>query len=340
MENKLNQASLSKYSKDYVKVFCTELFKSTKKLSGPDILKLKQSKQVNLLIVMNLFNRWNEERRQLMSPYFDFNAKEVQEQMDELMNVLSRNISISEKDFKPLLEEAVKDTITLIFDPFTWMHRAIGKLQNVGNEEIASFKKYIKTNAGLITGLEAKVAGRTVGVLEAQEFLKKVWQEMDEELDDTLPHIKALSEVSAPDLDILYTNNVGHSVKDQIREKVSSNAPANQPKKEEAGGNQSKTFYDTIAVDSKRTLADIHSHKKIESLSKIMTINQKFMFTNELFDGNREEFIKALDAFDACANYDEAEGLLSSKYVDKYNWNLDSEQVGEFLELIARRFGV
>ena len=340
MENKLNQASLSKYSKDYVKVFCAELFKSTKKLSGPDILKLKQSKQVNLLIVMNLFNRWNEERRQLMSPYFDFNAKEVQEQMDELMNVLSRNISISEKDFKPLLEEAIKDTITLIFDPFTWMHRAIGRLPNVNVEDIANFKKYVKTNVGLVTGLESKIGNRTVGILEAQEFLKQVWQEMDEELDDTLPHIKALSEVSAPDLDILYTNNVGHTVKDQIREKVSSNTPANQPKKEEAGGNQSKTFYDTIAVYSKRTLADIHSHKKIESLSKIMTINQKFMFTNELFDGNREEFIKALDAFDACANYDEAEGLLSSKYVDKYNWNLDSEQVGEFLELIARRFGV
>ena len=340
MENKLNQASLIKYSKDYVKVFCADLFKNSKKLSGPDILNLKQSKQVNLLIVMNLFNRWNEERRQLMSPYFNFEAKEVQEQMDELMNVLSRNISISEKDFKPLLEEAVKDTITLIFDPFTWMHRAIGKQANVGLDEIDNFKKYVKTNVGLITGLEEKIGGRKVGVLEAQEFLKQVWEEMEEELDDTLPHIRALSEVSAPDLDILYANNVEHSLKNQIKDRVTTSPKTHQTKKEEAGGEKSRTFYDTIAVESKKTLADIHSHKKIESLSKIMTINQKFMFTNELFDGNREEFIKALDAFDACANYDEAEGLLSSKYVANYNWDLDSEQVGEFLELIARRFGV
>ena len=340
MENKLNQASLIKYSKEYVKVFCADVFTNTKKLSGSDILNLKQSKQVNLLIVMNLFNRWNEERRQLMSPFFNFEAKEVKEQMDELMNALSRNILIGEKDFKPLIEEAVKDTITLIFDPYKWVHQSIAKLQNVGNEEITSFKKYVKINAELITGLEAKITGRTVGVLEAQEFLKQVWDEMDEELEDTLPHIKGLSEISAPDLDILYSNNVEHSLKEQIKEKVTSSTNIQYPKSEEAGGNKSRTFYDTIVVESKMTLADIHSNKKIESLSKIMTINQKFMFTNELFNGNREEFIKALDAFDACTNYDEAEGLLSTKYVNIYNWDLDSEQVGEFLELIARRFGV
>jgi hypothetical protein len=76
----------------------------------------------------------------------------------------------------------------------------------------------------------------------------------------------------------------------------------------------------------------------IGELSESLAINQRFMFTKELFDGNADLLRHALKSIDGSHSFDEAINLVNTRYVAELGWNTDSEAVLEFLQLIYRRF--
>ncbi|WP_373396663.1 hypothetical protein V8V91_18170 [Algoriphagus halophilus] len=76
----------------------------------------------------------------------------------------------------------------------------------------------------------------------------------------------------------------------------------------------------------------------IGDLSESLAINQRFMFTKELFDGNSDLLTHALKSIDECRNFNDAINLVNSRYVNELNWETESEPVQEFLLLIYRKF--
>jgi hypothetical protein len=86
-------------------------FLKNEKINGKEILSFCDIKQVNLFVVKELMRLWNAESEKWRSPFFNYESAEVQEVVAQFKIVLSNNISISKKDFVPLLKAATAQTL-------------------------------------------------------------------------------------------------------------------------------------------------------------------------------------------------------------------------------------
>lgn len=77
--------------------------------------------------------------------------------------------------------------------------------------------------------------------------------------------------------------------------------------------------------------------KKIENLVAAIGINEKFLFTNELFDGNTEQFIKTINELNNLTSFEEANGYLS-KLVEKNSWEVEETPYLKLLTLVERKY--
>lgn len=81
------------------------------------------------------------------------------------------------------------------------------------------------------------------------------------------------------------------------------------------------------------TLAE--NFQKRKKIKDSLTINQKFMFTKILFNGDFELFSAAVERLDELDNLNQAKNYLSNNYGE---WNPESEEYQEFMEIVERRF--
>ncbi len=95
---------------------------------------------------------------------------------------------------------------------------------------------------------------------------------------------------------------------------------------------------DTIAqTKSEKSVAHKMQHKPIKDLKDAIGINEKFLFINELFDGNLQDYSEALNKLNAFQNLQSAEEFIT-EIASRYSWADDSEHVKEFRDLVERRF--
>jgi hypothetical protein len=88
----------------------------------------------------------------------------------------------------------------------------------------------------------------------------------------------------------------------------------------------------------KLTVLEHANQNKGIDLKSMITINQKFMFVNELFKGESKVFQETLEKVGTCNSYNEAINMLLDNYANRYDWDTDKEEVAEFFELISRLF--
>ncbi len=81
-----------------------------------------------------------------------------------------------------------------------------------------------------------------------------------------------------------------------------------------------------------------HQQKKISSILEAISVNQEFMFTSELFGGEKAVFLEAVEKIETCSSFDESVELLVSSYSAKYDWDMNSVEVKELLKVVFRRF--
>ncbi|MFN3851808.1 MAG: hypothetical protein ACK4NY_20390 [Spirosomataceae bacterium] len=101
--------------------------------------------------------------------------------------------------------------------------------------------------------------------------------------------------------------------------------------------NHSETLNDKV-VHAEKTLLDVHQSTKIGDITSAISLNQRFLFTNNLFAGNIQAFNHALEELELCKDFSEAKELLLKKYVPKYLWDITSAEAEEFIDIIKRRF--
>ena len=79
-------------------------------------------------------------------------------------------------------------------------------------------------------------------------------------------------------------------------------------------------------------------NRKIEDINHAISLNQRFLFINNLFNGNGEAFRAAIQELGVCQNFPEAKEILLKKYVPKYFWDITSAEAEEFFDIVRRRF--
>jgi hypothetical protein len=320
MDERLSFKAVDDYSEDFSSKVAAAFFSKNERISGPEILKLCAVQQVNLFIVRELSAAWHNEGQKLQSPYFDYAAKEVKEELARLQNVLSNHISISRENFQPLLKKAVSQTLYLIIDPYDYFsdildRRGSGHLRTI---DLKNDIKYLRINRPplekLVLRLEEKKLD-LIGGKEAFGMLDQILEEVNFNPEDVEGHIKEFSKVVPLKYDQLYEAKAVPTI-----QKAIAPEPAKKPKA-------------PVPAEGK-TLVD--SYQKISSIKDSLTINQKFMFTKILFNGDFEIFSEAVEKVDRANSLDQALKYFADNYP---GWDKESEEYEEFIELVSKRFG-
>jgi len=73
-------------------------------------------------------------------------------------------------------------------------------------------------------------------------------------------------------------------------------------------------------------------------LKEAIALNQKFLFMNELFDGDKEKYDTVLDKINGCETLLEVKAYLSSEVSTYSKWDEEAQAVQQFNSLIERKF--
>jgi hypothetical protein len=92
----------------------------------------------------------------------------------------------------------------------------------------------------------------------------------------------------------------------------------------------------TTAPAAHATLAE--AQPKVESLRSAISINQRFSFINELFNGENMEYHAAVEHLDSLPTADAAKRYVTEDLAQRYQWVRKDEHITKLLRLIDRKF--
>ncbi len=320
MENNLNQKVIRRYSQEFAEKLCSDFFSSHESVTNDQIMEVQPIRQVNLFVVKNLFDQWQQEIRKLKSPYFDYGSDKVVAAMDQLKNALSRSISLNRNTYQPLLEKATEETLRLILSPYDYYKELVEIDEALLTPEyLKTTAKYMKVNPFIVQALLERIDKENITVLtneKAKQLLDQVVDNIEGEPDDVEPLIASFSEILPLTLEDLY------------------GAPKeNKPRESEPAGNV-RTLHDNLVKEDQSTLADLHSNQKIEDIRGHLSINQRFMFVNILFEGDEKRFNEVIDHIERQESADEAIHYIHAAFGE---WDRQREEVQDFMSIVKRR---
>jgi hypothetical protein len=105
---------INQLTEKYIRRFFTP---GKKFIKGPEILHFCDNQQINKFIFFQLHQNWNKYQSGLVHPHYDFAHEEVRKALNSFLSVLSAHIQISEQDFRPFVEKALFNCISLLLSP-------------------------------------------------------------------------------------------------------------------------------------------------------------------------------------------------------------------------------
>lgn len=342
MTGKFKPEQLRAYSTRFAQVVTEKFFSAKTRITGKEILSFTPVQQINLFIIRELMVHWEAESARLKSPWFDYEDSEVREALAKFRNTLSNHISVARQDLLPLVEKAVNDTLKVTLSPYDFYADLLETDQGrqVNLQHLRLQIRYLRINRGpmekLLAEIDAKGAEKLSGK-EAFALLDRILEQSEFSPEDPDVVLQILSGVAPLEL----PRPASPVQKPAALARPDRPAPENGDTKTEAPAAPKKSapvqtsLYDELGGDSRPTLADDFQKKKISQLRDHLTINQKFMFTKTLFNGDFEMFEQALERLDRMDKLQQADRFLEQEYGE---WDRESEEYLEFRQLVERRF--
>ncbi|WP_234736997.1 hypothetical protein [Tellurirhabdus bombi] len=400
MSNKFNSSSLSEYSKSYARKIAGDFFATHTVISGQELLKLSPIGQVNLFVISTLSEKWRADAERFRSPFFDFENPEVQQALQAFMNTVSQHICMRREHLEPLLADATRKTLTLLFDPRNYFDEALRNQPDfmLTAEAVRNLNRYTQINKFVPTALEERMKGKDfIYVNHALNVLDEIMTQRSRELEKPDKYIAQFSEKvlldqsvllrkSAPDYhpqpplapvanrsffetDLENNNSEKAAPTFQpspvVSETLSSgssggalflgNSSSTEPSSPSMQTSHASTRIETThhtpdipsapqtddeAPTGPPTIGESFYRAPIESISKSISLNQKFMFINQLFNGNANSYNQAIEELDRASTYDQARDLISYRYAAQYMWDMSSDEVAMLIEILKRRFSL
>jgi len=101
--------------------------------------------------------------------------------------------------------------------------------------------------------------------------------------------------------------------------------------------NAGNTLADRLREGQEKRIADRLQESKITDLRTSIGINDKFLFINELFDGNLRIYEEAIQKLNSSLTIAQTDLLLLDLKI-VYNWDSESPTVKKFVELVRKKF--
>jgi hypothetical protein len=100
---------------------------------------------------------------------------------------------------------------------------------------------------------------------------------------------------------------------------------------------EEKTINDNLKQPETDDLASKLGKTPIHDLKKAISINKKFEFISQLFDGDHESYTKSVHYLNGLNDKDEAMTFFNSLKKEN-NWDEENKRFMEFADLVSRRF--
>ena len=289
------------------------------------------------------------------------------------MNVLSRRIKVERIHVEVILQDAVQDAIQVATDPLTFFQNELAKAPaGKINEYLKENKKYFKWNESLVIGLIDKTGigldlesyqqailanfqSLKVSMDSPKELLaslgdtlvfdlEEYWgqsNDLEETEEATVPEFEAEEESPGFEPEEEVEEEVGVEEEEELIQLTEESIPTPQPEKSEAIASTSATgkgldaahLQSLFASESYRGMKGI-----LGELTDSLALNQRFMFTKELFDGNSDLLRHALKSVDEAPSFEAAVDLINARFVGELGWDIESEEVREFMQQVYRKF--
>ncbi|HLL93708.1 MAG TPA: hypothetical protein VK404_01930 [Spirosoma sp.] len=430
MSNKFNAHALTEYSKAYARRTASDFYQQHHTINGRQLLSLAPISQINLFVISSLSDKWRADAEKFRSPYFDFTDPDVQEALENFMNIVSQHISVRREHLEPLLVEAIRKTIIMIFDPRAYFDELLRTQPEftLTADSLKQITRYTKINQFIPAHITKRMNGKSfLYVNQALGYLDEALTQRGHELEHYDKFVEIFSEKVPMDVSALLRSHVPDTIPpapnrsffDTVTEPAVPPAPlvpidttpgvvkpteqpedvrpakppqpdptpatasaeesgsgrpvllegneagpepvppAAQPSQLPTGGvsppsttptgrpagspepDQSLTLNDTLreaAPAEPVTVAETFTRTPIESVARSISLNQKFRFINQLFNGNSSAYNQAIEEIDTLANYGQALDLISYQYASQYLWDMSSDEVSELVEILKRRF--
>ncbi|MBW6483448.1 MAG: hypothetical protein K0B10_10360 [Vicingaceae bacterium] len=117
--------------------------------------------------------------------------------------------------------------------------------------------------------------------------------------------------------------------------KLSANEIPEATQQKEKTEEKSTTVLENM--QTKQEIAQKFSRTSIKTLKDAFSLNDRYLYANELFDKNMEAFNVTVKSIDECASLDEAITIFN-RLKEQSNWDEENTFYLEFIELIERRF--
>lgn len=370
MEDKYNQLTLERYSKELANLLCDRHFASYDTLNGPQLLGFAPVKQVNLFVIKELLLKWHAEMANLRSPYFDYENEEVKEALVTFMNVLSRKILMKRNAFEPLLQKAIYDTFLIVLDPMATFEDKFLRIQEeISLPKLQENLKYLDINKSLFAGFvetlspgnrdREYILSRFKLYLNANQDRLTPLSQLTAQFNELLPLSedeltvtrKAPSFLDRPakpapvapveEKDVvapIHTAQREATITSPQSPRPAIAKPTDEDDDEQPANQLRPTLNDNFRKAASASLADSHSNRKIDSLKNSISINQRFSFINELFGGDNLAYYQAVQTLDSFPDMQSAQQYVTHTLAAKHDWSKKQEHVQKLLRLIERKF--
>ncbi len=374
MSAQINGNYLEKYATSYAELVCNQFFSTRQFITGQEIIQLTPSAQVNFFIIKRLFELWQDELGKLKaSPYFDYRDIAVHEALTQFMNVLSRRIKVERRHLEGMLQEAVQEAIRVGTDPVAFYQNELEKAPaGKINEYLKENKKYFKWNEKLVTSLIDK-AGIVQDLQTFQQAIASNFRTLGGSLDSPKELLESISATLSFDLELYLGIEVTSPPSIEEEEEmfvssenevgVESNVVSYEEQAPEFDEQEELVQEEVFTPQAEKVVVPISkpvpSGKGLDAaqlksvfatetykgmkgilgeLAESLALNQRFMFTKELFDGNADLLRHALKSVDELNTFEEAVDLINARFVFELGWDIESEEVREFMQQVYRKF--
>jgi hypothetical protein len=344
MTYKWNLEVAQRYSAQVAQLLSNRFFSEHTYITGPQIIQFTELKALNWLILKQLFSQWENEIRRWKSPYFDYSVLEVQEAQQVFFNRASQHILIQHSDYQPLIQKALTELLALILSPadfFQWQ----------GGAKALTASWWEKNNRYVLIQIELCQQLQSLGTNvdntrlhslissyatpSTAEVFIPIWEQLASW--QPLP-----SEFSPPPMNAQFatTSQTATSFFDQFAPgdhipRVPAK-PVDYVEKEKERMAGPRNLNDTQTTPP--SVGDLHQKSKITSIMGTLSINQKFTFINQLFQGDAQVFKETVEDLENSSDFQGARNKLVKKYVPRFIWDVTAPELEHFFDMVERRF--
>ncbi len=342
------QILLEEYSGEYAKVICNKYFKNKQSVSSDDIIQITEIQQINLFVFQLIFENWKQQFEQVKSVYFNYEHHEVINEVNTLMSVVSKHISIARNYFEPLLSSAVSKTLHLLFLPKQYYIDLFSRLDKdiEIHTHTLELAKYIIIHTDYKETL-IKELNKANQALISQETAIEICEKINfkghfDDPESYIVHLNKTLELYPEKIFPQWKSDLNINLQkpsfiDELEQDMNMDIELDERQK-----NRAKLFQ-TAEQAIRKAKTRTQANEDTSALNNdyplgISSDTQWESFKNELFQCKEDELVKALNIIEHADDYHSAIEIIKDKYINTYQWDLSSVTTTSFLEIINDYF--